>query len=200
MPKLTSSLPKYRKHKATSQAVVTLNGRDFYLGPHGTRASRIEYDRRIAEWLANQRQPPIEEAFELTIADATARYWAGYVEPRYGQGKGTDQLQNVRAALRPMLKLFEQLPAAKFGPVALEAVRNEMIASGLARSTINDRVKRIRRMFRWLTARELLPESVYRSLKTLDGLRRGESAARETDPVRPVAPKRVEAVLRTCRK
>jgi hypothetical protein len=30
------SFPKYRKHKASGQAVVTLAGRDHYLGPRGT--------------------------------------------------------------------------------------------------------------------------------------------------------------------
>ena len=52
MPTLISSVPKYRKHKATGQAIVTIQGRDFYLGPHGTKASKLEYDRLIGEWLA----------------------------------------------------------------------------------------------------------------------------------------------------
>jgi len=47
MPRLTNSTPKYRKHWASGQAIVTLDGRDFYLGPHGTRASRREYDRLV---------------------------------------------------------------------------------------------------------------------------------------------------------
>jgi integrase len=194
MPKLTSSVPKYRKHKASGQAVVTLNGRDYYLGPHDSQASHIEYDRRIAEWLANERRPAVPDAAEMTIAVVTAKYWAGYVLPRYGNKLGSDQEHNIRAALRPLLKLFEQLPATKFGPVALQAVRDEMVAAGLARTTINDRVKRIRRMFRWLASREFVPESVYRTLKTLDGLRRGETSAREPEPIQPVAPDRVEAV------
>lgn len=54
------SLPKYRKHRASGQAVVTLNGKDFYLGPHGTRASKAEYDRLLGEWLAAGRQLPAE--------------------------------------------------------------------------------------------------------------------------------------------
>jgi hypothetical protein len=34
MPVLTSDrLPKYHHHKATDRALVTLGGRDFYLGP-----------------------------------------------------------------------------------------------------------------------------------------------------------------------
>jgi hypothetical protein len=45
MPRLTHSVPKYRRHRASGQAVVTLADKDHYLGPHGTKASRLEYDR-----------------------------------------------------------------------------------------------------------------------------------------------------------
>ena len=47
MPKLSTAVPKYRKHRASKQAVVTINGRDHYLGPHGTKASRLKYDRLV---------------------------------------------------------------------------------------------------------------------------------------------------------
>ena len=36
-----SSVPKYRKLRNSGQAIVTLSGQDHYLGPHGTKASRI---------------------------------------------------------------------------------------------------------------------------------------------------------------
>ena len=39
MPKLINAVPKYRKHKASGQAIITLCGRDFYLGPHGSKTS-----------------------------------------------------------------------------------------------------------------------------------------------------------------
>ena len=55
MPRLTKLLPKYRRHRASGQAVVTLNGQDFYLGTHGTKASRKEYDRLVGECQANGR-------------------------------------------------------------------------------------------------------------------------------------------------
>ena len=55
MPRLVDALPKYRKHRASGQAVVTLNGRDHYLGPYGTSASEAFYDRLIAEWLIQER-------------------------------------------------------------------------------------------------------------------------------------------------
>ncbi|WP_145080120.1 hypothetical protein [Aureliella helgolandensis] len=43
MPKLITAVPKYRKHRRSGQAVVSINGRDHYLGPHGTKASKLEY-------------------------------------------------------------------------------------------------------------------------------------------------------------
>src|SRR5579864_3419291 len=57
------SVPSYRKHKQSGQAVVTLpdglgGRRDVLLGKHGTAASRAEYARRIAEWEANGRTLP----------------------------------------------------------------------------------------------------------------------------------------------
>ena len=59
MPKLNpNSVPAYRLHKQSGQAIVTLSGKDVLLGAHGTAASRKEYDRRIAEWVAAGRQLP----------------------------------------------------------------------------------------------------------------------------------------------
>jgi hypothetical protein len=57
MPRLIRTLPKYRKHKASGQAVVTICGRDHYLGPHGTKASKVEYDRLIVEFLSSGPLP-----------------------------------------------------------------------------------------------------------------------------------------------
>jgi hypothetical protein len=34
MPRVVHAPPKYRKHKATGQGVVTINGSDHYLGPY----------------------------------------------------------------------------------------------------------------------------------------------------------------------
>jgi len=39
MPKLSGKFPRYRRHRATGQAVVTLSGHDHYLGRYGTKTS-----------------------------------------------------------------------------------------------------------------------------------------------------------------
>jgi hypothetical protein len=50
MSRTTSDfVPSLRKHKSTGQAVVTINGKDHYLGRYGTAASKAEYDKLIGE-------------------------------------------------------------------------------------------------------------------------------------------------------
>ncbi len=51
-------IPKYRHHGATGRAVVTLSGREIYLGKFSTPESREKYDRLVAEWLAAGRRAP----------------------------------------------------------------------------------------------------------------------------------------------
>ena len=46
----------YRIHKPTGQAVVRIDGKDHYRGPHATPESHEAYDRLLAEWLANGRR------------------------------------------------------------------------------------------------------------------------------------------------
>ena len=73
----SKSLPKYRKYKRTGQAVVTLSGVDHYLGPHGTKASEVMYDRLVGEWVANGRELPPDKAKSapsIRILDLCARY------------------------------------------------------------------------------------------------------------------------------
>src|SRR5262245_32601021 len=55
--------PRYRLHKHSGQAVVSLprgdgTYRDVLLGPYDTPESRLEYARVIAEWEANVNAPP----------------------------------------------------------------------------------------------------------------------------------------------
>jgi len=195
MPRLSDSLPKYRKHRATGQAVVTLSGRDFYLGPHGTKSSRREYDRLIGEWLACGRQPLHASTADLSVAELCVRYLK-YARSRYVKnGRPTGEWCAIRSALRSVRTFYSRQPAAEFGPLALKAVRNKMIEANLAISTINQHIGRIRRMFRWGVAEQLVRPDIYHALVALAGLRRGRGEARETKPVMPVDDATVEATL-----
>ena len=76
MPNPSVPIPKYRKHKASGQAVVTLAGRDHYLGPHGTAISKKEYDRLVREWLAAGRpKVKTQPLSEILISHVVLAFW-----------------------------------------------------------------------------------------------------------------------------
>jgi integrase len=195
MPKLSRALPKYRKHRASGQAVVTLCGVDHYLGPHGTKASKLEYDRLVAEWLQNGRQLRVTDDSAYTVVELMAaylRFARGYYRKN---GKETSEVAGVIHAMRPLRSLYGRTNVSDFGPLALQTVRHKMVESGLSRSVINQNIGRIRRMFRWAAGEEMIPASIAQALKMVSGLRQGRTDARETVPVAPVDDEIVDATL-----
>ena len=131
MPKLAKNkLPAYRHHKARGLAVVTLNGKDVYLGPHGTQASKTEYDRVIAEWVANGRRLSMmdeDQTRDITISELIVAYWRHAQEYYVKGGKPTSEQALIRLAMRPLRRLYGTALVSEFGPLALKAVRQAMI-------------------------------------------------------------------------
>jgi hypothetical protein len=77
MAKSNSTPPKYRLHRASGQAVVTINRKDQYLGKHGSPESRIRYERIISEWMKGGSNPslPVDvDPSEITVAELCAAY------------------------------------------------------------------------------------------------------------------------------
>ena len=90
-------IPKMSHHQASDQAVVRLAGKDFYLGPWGTKVARIEYDRVVAEWLAAGRGPSAISASAVTVTEVLAAFWS-HAEKYYRYPDGTTA--NVRPVSR----------------------------------------------------------------------------------------------------
>jgi integrase len=88
--------------------------------------------------------------------------------------------------LRPLRRFYGETAAKKFGPLALAALQEKMIRLGWARTFINRQINRVRMCFKWGVSKELIPSSVYESLRTVQALAEGRSDARETEPVKPV--------------
>jgi hypothetical protein len=191
------TVPSYRRHKQSGQAIVTLTDglggrRDVLLGKLGTRESRAEYARVIAEWEARGRCLPSSAAVaDLTVNEPTLLFWKHAQQHyRHPDGTPTSELNDYRSSLRPFKHLYGHTPAKDFGPLALKAIRQKIVEgyehpqygpqAGLCRGVINQRVGRIRRMFKWGVAEEMLPEKVYRALMAVPGLSRGRSTVRET--------------------
>lgn len=195
MPLLVHAMPKYRKHRASGQAIVTIEGRDFYLGPHGTKASRAEYDRIVGEWLANNRRLPQPPNTDITVNELLAAFWRhAQVRYRRPDGKPSSELDIHRSCLRPVRRLYGHAPVSTFGPLALDAVKAEMEKLGWVRTSINKHIGRIKRVFRWGVSKELIPASVLAPLESVEGLALGHTDAPESEEVQPVADHAIEAV------
>lgn len=200
----TNSVPSYRLHKQSGQAIVTLSDglggrRDVLLGAFGSSESRAEYARVVGEWEASGRslpRCPTRGTPDLTVNEMLVRYWR-FAEEHYRapDGEPTSELDDIRKTLRPLRELYGHTPAKDFGPLALKAVRAHMIDAGYCRGVINQRVGRVKRCFKWAVGEELIPPSVLHGLLAVAGIQRGRTAARETEPVGPVEDARVEAVL-----
>jgi len=192
MPRLSQQLPKYRKHKGSGQAFVELSGHRHYLGPHGTKASKIEYDRLIAEWLTSGRLS-LQGAGGISIAELLAAYLR-HAKGYYGQGPKSDYFHYRRVA-KPLQKFYGRTSAGEFGPRQFKVVREQFIADGCSRPFVNICMRRVARIFRWGAGEGLIPASIPQALSMVDGLRRGKTEAKETAPIQPVDDATVEATL-----
>ena len=197
----TSRIPAYRLHKASGQARVIIDGQHHYLGRYNSRKSQEKYARLIAEHFSSKKnngthkRPKVTLHAKLPINQLILLYWR-FAETYYVTDAGpTTELNAIRQSLRPLRELYGQTPVAEFGPRALKTVRQKMIHSGLCRTVINARINRIRRAFSWAVSEELIPSSVYEALRTVAGLRKGRTEARESEPVKPVEIDAVFAVL-----
>ena len=194
MPKLKNSVPKYRKHRQSGQAIVTLNGRDHLLGPHGTRVSRLEYDRLVGEWLACGRSTAYGAPKCALLVVQLAADYLRHVRSYYGTGPASEY-HRLLPILAPLRDLYGRTAAADFGPLQLKAIRDKFVALEWSRTYVNANVRRVVRMFRWAAAEAKVAASVPQSLAIVPGLRKGKTTAHETAPVVPVDEATVDATL-----
>ncbi len=159
MPKPARRVPTYRKHKPSGQAVVTLSGTDFYLGPHGSQTSIAEYDRLVAEWLAIGPPPAPPRRRIRLHRQRVARCLLGTLRtplPKERRSRPAKSPASRWHSARFAGCTVTRKPA-DFGPLSLKACRQQMIDAGWERESINTHVGRIRRMFKWGAENELVP-------------------------------------------
>jgi hypothetical protein len=120
------SVPSLRRHPPSKQGVVRLNGKDHYLGrwpddcPEPPPDVRSKYDQVIADWLARGRLLSGQElssgcpAEGLTVSTLILAYWPAVQEYyRHPDGRPTQEVDNIRLALRRLRKLYGKTPASE---------------------------------------------------------------------------------------
>lgn len=205
--------PSYRTRKGYSQALVTLTDsrtkqrRDYWLGQHNSPESRQLYHRLIAEWESNDRRFPSNHLNVTGTASGSGPkvievirdYWA-HASKIYGE----NELRSFQVLFHLLRQYHGHTPAADFGPRKLRTLRELMIRGDAAsepprkswsRRYINSQVIRLRRMFKWAVAQEMVPAAVHQSLCTLEPLKRGRTEARENSKIGPAPQKLLEVTL-----
>lgn len=190
MPRPRKQIPVPRQHKGAEVVDVYIDGRrrQVTLGPAGSEQARQEYARIVAEGGAG-RKP------DITINEMTSAFlkWADGFYLR-ADGTATHEVLEYEIVAKLLRELYGHTLATEFGPLALKAVRSQMVARGWCRSLINRRVGRIRRIFKWSAAEESIPFEAFQRLTAVEGLKRGRGV-RDSDPVKPVSEEHVRATL-----
>jgi integrase len=193
--------PSYLLHKQSGRARLV------WSDPLGVRHERLlpgafnsteslTAKARLELELATSPTGTVGDSEDVSIAVMLAAY-LDHAERYYVDSDGvpTKELTCMKAAIRPLRVLYGDMPARLFGPQKLKQVREMMIQAGLCRSFVNHSINRVRRVFRWAAGEELVPVATYEGLRTLSGLRRGRTSARESKPVVPVDDATVDATL-----
>src|SRR5262249_15646240 len=128
----TGSVPSYRLHKPTGQAVVTVPGtdgnrHDCYLGVYGSDESREAYARAGAE-LELPAPPPATSPSTFTVAELMLRF-LDHAEQYYCRpdGSQTSEVKEYKRTIKAVRTLYGSLPVAGFTPLKLETVRQAMV-------------------------------------------------------------------------
>ncbi|QDV73800.1 tyrosine-type recombinase/integrase [Botrimarina mediterranea] len=216
MPNLVNRPPKYRFHKSTGQAVVSIDGKAIQLGPFNSSRSFERYEELIKDWRRRRddQRPDLAELDPysvVTVKQLRARLREGhavtlnelalvYEEHAHSyyrkNGKITREGEQVSEILRFLLRHYGDEDAAEFGPVKLKDFRELMIdPKGWSRKHINENVNRIRRLFAWACENELVLPAVHQALQAVAGLKKGRSNARETKRVTVIDDATVTATL-----
>ena len=135
--------PKYRRHEAKGLAVVTLDGRDHYLGEYGAAASQEAYRRLTAEWLlAGGKRPPSRQ--DVTVAEVLAAYLRFAKGYYVKNGEPTNEVPMLKRVIGMVKRLYGRELAADLGPLALKACRQQMIEQGWCRNQVNKQTDRVK--------------------------------------------------------
>jgi integrase len=186
----TSRLPKLRLHRKSGRAFVELSGRRFYIGAWGDPDTKRAYQRKVAEWLTAGKKAPVAKQ-EITVCEVCNAYLQ-HAKELYRQLP--KQIEVVHVVTNDIDGVYGDCRAVDFGPKSLRTMRDKWIERKLSRGVINRYCRLTVRVFRYAASQELIPVEVLHRLETVEGLRAGQSNARESEPVRPVPEADIEAI------
>jgi integrase len=213
-------VPKVFHHKGTGQDAVCVRDplgkrRMVYLGRHGSPEAQRRLREVLAEHLAGKSVATVRETRKAvapsswpTVAQLCAAYLL-HAQRFYRDehGHATGEVTHAAIAFRMLLQLHRDTPTDRVRISDLQAVRQALVDDrpqhergraarhGLSRRTINDRMARIKRLFRWGCEQGSVPGSTWHELSALRGLPKGRCGAHDNPPIEAVPWPLVESTL-----
>lgn len=197
-----------RRYHLSGQSVVTIGGRDFYLGPHDSPESLARYAALVIFYQANELTLP--DNFDPASLDVQAAILLGQLSPQVAatnQSKQPKMVRHITAAYRDHIavKFAEtpaeidrltsvcneidehdgDVPAVDYGPLKLQAQRQRWIDSGKARVYCNRLTNAVKRIWKHAVSQELVDSSCWERLRSVESLRIGQTTAHEKEPIGP---------------
>jgi integrase len=202
-------IPKYRPkaRPAHGQALVEFQGRVTYLGKWGSSESRERYKRFLAEnvlpLLSTTETAPAPTAYSVA---QLAREFLRAAK----REQSAKEFAHFRVAARYLVN-FHAGPVSTFTARRFREFRDSIIAqpideqaahnqrsrrkSTLSRNYVNTLGRRVVRLFQWGVSMDMVSPEILIGLRTVKGLRKRRSEARETPKIKPVADATIEATL-----
>jgi hypothetical protein len=163
--------PQYRHFKPRNLGVVRIDGKDHYLGEYDSKESWQKYHQLLADWQSRQGNLPLPEADRTGFigVSVVVEAYLNHAKTYYCRdGKVTREYGSLLYAFEPLLELFALSNANEFGPKSLKQYRQRLLSRKLARPVINCCVSRVKRMFKWATAEEIVSPSIFHGLFSRD--------------------------------
>ena len=105
------------------------------------------------------------------------------------------EADKVKAAMRPVKAMYGERNVSEFNPLAFKAVRKLLVDSGLAISTIRDRMGIIRRMVAYGVEHAMAPADALQRIEAVGGLRSGRDGVKPSKKIKPAPAEHIQAIL-----
>jgi integrase len=190
MPK--KNVPNYRLHKKSGQAFVELSGNRIYLGKYGSKASRVEYDRLLAEWLANGRKAPQVTPSQTTCRELALAFldWAKEYHALQPKTQG-----HCKTAMKFLVKYCGKQYVDTITPAVLLQLQTHLVEHGYARKSVNRYIGLIKQSFDRGVLLGLVEGNTVYALRVVKNLKMGRTKAHEYRKVKPVPDDVVEKTI-----
>lgn len=161
--------------------------------PGAKHTLRTDRPRKMAEeaaaryWEEHTRQIRRHDPAGVSVSELCA-LWAEHCREYYRgrDGRPTSMATNAVLAVRLFRDLYGNAAVAELTHADMLQLRDALVRSGVARTTVNRRLWCVKYMMEWALDEAIIPATVKAELTQVKGVKRGRSAAPERQPVRPV--------------